>query len=166
MAMTERTTESKAARKQAELVVDMFLDVLTNGNAEIAKESRSVIGALVDFRGEIPRSSGFAGFCKLAAKIDRMKRISPVEMMACYVVNRLSERQVEAVVCDRAYRGRTKVAIDPFHPDKPLEVALWDDVRCAQSLRCTVATFRQRIYDGYSKLEFVLGENQTMKKAA
>jgi hypothetical protein len=166
MAMTQRTTESRAARQQAELVVDLFIDVLCNGNAEIARESRSVIGALVDFRGEIPRSSGFAGFCKLAAKIDRMKRITPLEMMACYVVNRLSDRQVEALVCDRAYRGRTKVATDPFHPDKPLEVALWDDVRCAQSLRCTVATFRQRIYDGYGKLESVLGEHQPMKKAA
>ena len=105
-------------RQQAMACVEMYIDVGLSDNADIARESRSVIGALVDFRGEIPRSSGFSGFCKLAGKIDRMKRFSDTHLMACYLLRSLSDRQHDAVVCNQTYRGRTKVAIDPFVPER------------------------------------------------
>ena len=111
------------------MIVDMFLDVLLSNHDEIAKESRSIIGALVDFRGEIPRSSGFSGFCKLAAKVDRMRDWSDIHLLACMIVRNLSDRQCEALAYDRFYRGRTKVATDPCFPRQRAEIH-WDDNAC------------------------------------
>ena len=166
MAMVKRTNSSKAARQQAEAIVDLFLDVLLSSDDDIAKESRSVIGALVDFKGQIPKSSGFSGFCKLAGKVDRMHRWSDAHLMACMVVRNLSDRQRDALAFDRFYRNRTKVAVDPFTPEKRIEIH-WDDRRCADSLHCSVAAFQQRVYDGYSALELRLGANvQRVMKAA
>jgi len=164
MAMVERTTESRAARKQAEVIVDMALDVMLDADNDIAWQGRSIIGALVDFKGEIPRSSGFSGFCKLAGKIDRMKRWSDMHLMACMVVRNLSDRQREAVAYDRFYRGRTKAAIDPFTPEKRIEI-YWDDQRCADSLRCSVSAFRSRVYEGYSSIESMM-QAQVTRRAA
>ena len=153
-------------RQQAMACVEMYIDVGLSGNAEIARESRSVIGALVDFRGEIPRSSGFSGFCKLAEKIDRMTKFGDAHLMACYLLRSLSDRQHDAVVCNQAYRGRIKVAIDPFVPERRIEI-LWDDKRCADNLGCTIQTFRQRIVDGYTRMEGWLAESQeSFRKAA
>jgi hypothetical protein len=154
-------------RKQAMIFVDFYIEVGLSKlqNAEIAKEGRSVIGALVDFRGEIPRSSGFSEFCKLANKVDRMKRFGGEHLAACYFVGKLSDRQHDAVVCNQTYRGKVKVAIDPFAPEKPIEIR-WTDEKCAKDLRCTVNTFRQRIVDGYTRLEGLIEESQGKKKAA
>ena len=153
-------------RQQAMACVEMYIDVGLSGNADIARESRSVIGALVDFRGEIPRSSGFSGFCKLAGKVDRMKRFSDTHMVAWYMVGKLSGRQHDAVVCNQTVRGKLRVAIDPFKSEKPIET-LWDDERCALELRCSVAAFRQRIVDGYTRLEGWLSESQeSLKRVA
>ena len=146
-------------RQQAMMCVEMYIDVVLSGNDEIARESHSIIGALVDFRGEIPRSSGFSGFCKLAGKIDRMKRFSDTHLMTCYLLRSLTCRQHDALVCNQTYRGRTKVAIDPFVPESRIEI-LWDDKRCADTLDCTVGTFRQRIVDGYTRMERWLSESQ------
>jgi len=162
----EQKMQKTILRQQAMACVEMYIDVGLSDNADIARESRSVIGALVDFRGEIPRSSGFSGFCKLAGKIDRMKRFSDTHLMACYLLRSLSGRQHDAVVCNQTYRGRTKVAIDPFVPERRIEM-LWDDKRCADTLDCTVGTFRQRIVDGYTRMEGWLSESQeSFKKAA
>ena len=166
--MTEQSEKQKRAmlRRQATVCVELYLDAALSGNEDIARESRSVIGALVDFRGEIPRSSGFSGFCKLAGKVDRMKRFSDSHIMACYLLRSLSDRQHDAVVCNQTYRGRTKVAIDPFVPERRIEI-LWDDKRCADTLDCTIQTFRQRIVDGYTRMEGWLSESQeSFRKAA
>jgi hypothetical protein len=166
MAMTKRTDATRTARQQTAVVVDLFLDVLLSNQGEIPMESRCVIGALVDFKGQIPKSSGFRGFCTLAAKVDRMRDWSDIHLLACMIVRNLSDRQREAVVCDRAYRGRTKVAIDPFMPDKPVEVKLWDDKECARELGCTVPALRQRIVDGYSSIEQALRAHQSQDRKA
>ena len=157
MAMTERTNETKAARQQAVMIVDLFLDVLLSSDDDIAKESRSVIGALVDFKGQIPKSSGFSGFCKLAGKVDRMHRWSDAHLMACMVVRNLSDRQRDALAFDRFYRNRTKVAVDPFTPEKRIEIH-WDDRRCADYLKCTVEAFQKRVYEGYRNIEAMMSE--------
>ena len=164
--LNDQKMQKTILRQQAMMCVEMYIDVALSGNDDIARESRSVIGALVDFRGEIPRSSGFSGFCKLAGKIDRMKRFSDSHLMACYLLRSLSDRQHDAVVCNQTYRGRTKVAIDPFVPERRIET-LWDDELCASALGCTVQTFRQRIVDGYARMEGWLSESQEVfKKAA
>ena len=155
MAMVKRTNSSKAARQQAEVIVDMFLDVLLSNHDEIARESRSIIGALVDFRGEIPRSSGFSGFCKLAAKVDRMRDWSDIHLLACMIVRNLSDRQCEALAYDRFYRGRTKVATDPFFPEQRVGIH-WDDNACAESLGCSVNAFQKRVFEGYCSVEAML----------
>jgi len=155
MAMVKRTDSSKAARQQAEVIVDLFLDVLLSSDDDIAKESRSVIGALVDFKGQIPKSSGFSGFCKLAGKVDRMRDWSDTHMMACMVMRNLSDRQREALAYDRFYRGRTKVATDPFFPDQRVEIH-WDDNACAESLGCSVNAFQKRVFEGYCSVEAML----------
>ena len=153
--MVKRTNSSKAARQQAEAIVDLFLDVLLSSDDDIAKESRSVIGALVDFKGQIPKSSGFSGFCKLAGKVDRMARWSDTHMMACMVMRNLSDRQREALAYDRFYRGRTKVATDPFFPEQRVGIH-WDDNACAESLGCSVNAFQKRVFEGYCSVEAML----------
>jgi hypothetical protein len=155
MGMVKRTETGKSARRQAEVIVDMFLDVLLSNHEKIARESRSIIGALVDFRGEIPRSSGFGGFCKMAGKVDRMARWSDTHMMACMVMRNLSGRQREALAYDRFYRGRTKVATDPFFPEQRAEIH-WDDNACAESLGCSVNAFQKRVFEGYCSVEAML----------
>lgn len=158
MAMRAKDNSEKAARNMAMQVVDWYLDVLLADEGSIAMEGRTVIGALVDFKGQMPQSSGFSGFCKLGAKVDRMRDWPDGHRMAVVVMHKLSDRQREAVCIDRSYRGRTKVAIDPFTPEKPIEKH-WGDKECAELSRCTITTFRQRVYDGYSRLEGMLGQH-------
>jgi hypothetical protein len=155
MAMVKRTNSSKAARQQAEAIVDLFLDVLLSSDDDIAKEGRSVIGALVDFKGQISKSSGLSGFCQLAGKVDRMHRWSDTHLMACMVVRNLSDRQREALAYDRFYRGRTKVATDPFFPERRAAIH-WDDNACAESLGCSVNAFQKRVFEGYCSVEAML----------
>lgn len=156
--MVKQTSESRAARKQAEAIVDMALDVMLDSDNDIAWQGGSVIGALVDFKGEIPRSSGFSGFCKLADKIDRFKRWRQPHLLACMIMRNLSDLQREAVAYDRFYRGRVKMAIDPFTPDKRVEI-YWDDRRCADNLRCSVAAFQDRVHKGYKTIEAMMGRS-------
>jgi len=164
MAMRKKSDDEKAARIEAEKIVDRFLDVLMSGDDEIARESRSVIGALVDFKGEIPRSSGFSGFCKLAGKVDRMKRWGSQHLLACMIMRSLSGRQREALAVDRAIRGRLRAAADPFKPEKVISEK-WTDERCAAELRCSVTAFNTRVSDGYGKIEADLAAGRTIKAA-
>ena len=164
MAMRKKTDDEKAARMEAEKVVDRFLDVFLSGDDDIARESRSIIGALVDFKGEVPRSSGFSGFCKLASKVDRMKRWGSQHLLACMIMRSLSDRQREALVVDRAIRGRLKAAVYPFNP-KEIISEKWTDERCASEIGCSVTAFNTRVSDGYGKIEADLASGRTMKAA-
>lgn len=159
MAMVKRTDSTRATRKQAEVVVDMFLNVLLSSSGDVAWESKSVIGALVDFKGQIPKSSGFSGFCKLAGKVDRMRDWDGAHLAACMLMRSLSDRQREALAYDRFYRGRTKVAVDPFTPEKRVEIR-WDDRRCADNLRCSVTAFQKRVFEGYRSLEALISSSK------
>lgn len=163
MAKRAKTEQEKRVRNTAQQIVDWFLDVLMSSSQDIPWEGRSVIGALVDFRGEIPASSGFSGFCKLGAKVDRMRDWQPHHKLALRLMNELSDLQVEALCIDRAYRNRTKVAVDPFTPERRVEIH-WNDDACAQQLRCTVAAFRKRVSESYGRLDDLL-EQQAQKAA-
>lgn len=158
-----KTGGQKGAREFARDIVDLFLEVLYSADSSIAWEGRTVIGALIDFRGQLPESSGFAGFCTLGQKVDRMHNWTPMQRMACRLVMKMSDTQVQAVCVDRAYRGRTKVAIDPFVPDRRVEL-FWSDEECAVVLECEPETFRKRVSDGYRRLEELI--STTMRHAA
>lgn len=157
MANQKRTDNDKVARQQAQQVVDLFLDVLLSRDRDAGWEGDSLIGKLVDFKGDLPQSSGFSGFSKVYEQSKRMKDWSDAHIMAVAMLGALSDRQREAVCIDRAYRGRTKVAIDPFTPDQRVEI-YWNDDACAQQLRCTVKAFQDRVHNGYKKLEAMLAE--------
>lgn len=157
MANRKREDSDKVARKQAESTVDLFLDVLLSRDRDAGWEGDSLAGKLVDFKGDLPKSSGFSGFSKVYEQSKRLRDWSHEHKMACMVMMQLSDRQREALCFDRAYRGRTKVAVDPFTPDQRVEI-YWDDNACAQQLRCSVQVFRQRVHDGYRNLEAMLAE--------
>ena len=142
-------------RRQAQVVVDLFLDVLLSKDDDAGWEGDSVIGRLVDFKGELPQSSGFSGFSKVYEASKKLHDWSDSHVMACVMMRSLSDRQREALCFDRAYRGRTKVAVDPFTSDKQVEIH-WNDEACAQQLRCTVKAFQDRIHHGYGRLEAML----------
>lgn len=157
MADIKRGDRRITKRQQAQVVVDLFLDVLLSRDRDAGWEGDSLVGKLVDFKGELPRSSGYTGFSKVYEQCKRLRDWSPEHKMACMMMAQVSDRQCEALCFDRAYRGRTKVAVDPFTPDQRVEI-YWDDSACAQQLRCTVNAFRNRVSDGYEKLEALLAQ--------
>ena len=153
-----KTTKQLTARQMAEQTVDLFLEVLFSSDRDAGWQGDNLIGKLVDFKGDLPMSSGFSGFSKVWEKSKLMQDWSDAHKMACVVMRNLSDRKREAVAVDRSYRNRTKVAIDPFTPEKRVEI-LWTDQRCADYLDCTVNAFRKRINEGYQALEAILQEN-------
>jgi len=152
MANQKRTEAGKIARQQAEQVVDLFLDVLLSRDQDAGWEGCGLIGKLVDFRGELPQSSGFSGFSKVYEQSKWLRDWTDAHKAACLIMDDLSERQAVAVCYDRAYRGRTKVAVDPFRPKDRVEIT-WDDRACAQQMDCSVPAFRQLVLRGYQSLE-------------
>lgn len=157
MANQRRDDGDKAARKQAQTVVDLFLDVLLSRDRDAGWQGDNLIGKLVDFKGELPKSSGFSGFSKVYEQSKHFREWSDSHKMACVLMRNVSDRQREALCMDRAYRGRTKVAVDPFTPEQRIEI-YWSDDACAQQLRCTVSAFQNRVHDGYRSLEGMLAE--------
>lgn len=163
-----KTTEEKRWRQRAKDTVDLYLEAIYAEvrHREMAYEGRTVIGMSVDFKGEIPKGSGFSGFCKLGAKVDRMAfdHITQDHRSAVEWMNRLHEDCRDALVYDRALRGREKIiAIDPFNPRNPV-TKLWTDKECASDLICSEDMFRRRVSDGYFELERIMGLRQ--KQAA
>ncbi|MDG5498949.1 hypothetical protein [Marinobacter sp. BGYM27] len=154
---TTKNDSEKTTRRIAEQTVDLFLDVLLTNEDGLAWEGMGLIGRLVDFKGQLPQSSGFSGFCTLARRVDRMRHWSECHRMSLIVLRKLSDRQREAVCFDRAYRGRTKVAVDPFTPTKKVEI-YWGDNECARQLDCSVNAFRKRVQEGYQSIEQILNE--------
>lgn len=157
MAKVAKTGSQKAARQMAEQTVDLFLEVIMSTDRDAGWQGDSLIGRLVDFKGELPQSSGFSGFSKVWEQSRLLNEWSDAHQMACVVMRRLSDRQREAVCIDRAYRGRTKIAVDPFTPDQRVEI-FWNDETCAQVLRCTANAFVCRVAKGYDRLASELQE--------
>ena len=155
MVKARQSSQVKTARQQAQMVVDLFLDVLLSRDRDAGWEGDSLIGKLVDFKGELPRSSGFSGFSRVYEQSKWLRDWSDGHVAACVMMRSLSDRRREALCMDRAYRGRTKVAVDPFTPEQRVEI-YWDDNACAQQLRCTPEAFRRRVHDGYRALEAMI----------
>lgn len=157
-----KTAEQRRAREAAQREVDRFIAYLQGLDTidQIAHQGRSIMGMWADFEGKPPSGSGFSGFCMLADKLEKIRmRNMPEEFARAYERLRQlaseSPRCVEALVVDRFYRGRIKVAIDPF-TEQSHEIH-WNDPACAQLLGCTTKVFQRRVAKGYSKLEYRLG---------
>lgn len=155
----EKTRMEKLRRLKARELVDLYLDYVfaDTDRDSIAREGRSILGTYSE-HGELPQTSGFAGFCKLAGKIDRMRVRQVTESMvrAFDLVRQVSDDNLTALCVDRCYRGRTKAeAIDPFHARKPIYI-IWDDRRCADYLGISKEALRKRISRGYQELEEVV----------
>lgn len=156
-----KVTKSKqqlTARQMAEQTVDLFLEVIFSSERDAGWQGDNLIGKLVDFKGELPQSSGFSGFSKVWEKSVLLRDWPEAHKMACVVMHRLPDRKREALSVDRSYRNRVKVTIDSFTPDKRIEI-LWNDQRCADYLDCSVNAFRKRINEGYQALEELLQES-------
>lgn len=154
-----KTTEQKLWRMKAEEVVDAFLDyVFANSDAEdIANEGRHILGTYSE-HGSLPQGSGFAGFCKLANKVHRMRyrEVTPVMIRAKEHVDKIEdEGQINAICVDRMYRDRTRAkATDPLN-GKTIEIT-YRTADCARMLDISEDVYRKRVSRGYQKLETVL----------
>jgi len=157
-----KTAEQRLWRMKAEKVVDQYLDyIFCDADGEsIAREGRSVMGIYADFHGDPPSGSGFSGFCTLAAKVDRMRLRHATDWMiaARDVMIQVEPDQREAVCIDQVYRGKVKVAIDPFTQER-VEIE-WNDDRCASLMGISAAALRKRISRGYREVERLLTEQR------
>lgn len=157
-----KTPEQRRAREAAEREVDRFIAYTQGLDTidQIAHQGRSIMGMWAEFEGKPPSGSGFSGFCMLADKLEKVRfQQMPEEFARAYdrlmSMARKSPKQVDALCVDRFYRGRTKVAIDPF-TEKRHEI-YWNDHACAQLLECTVKIFQRRVSKGYATLESLMG---------
>jgi len=154
-----KTVGQKAWRIEAESVVDAFLDyVFASSDADdIARESRHILGTYSE-HGSLPQGSGFAGFCTLGSKVDRMRRrdVSSKMMEANRKVGQIKDGdQINAICVDRMYRDRTRaVATDPLN-GKTVELT-YRTKDCARKLGISEDVYRKRVSRGYQKLEIVL----------
>lgn len=158
-----KTRKQIDQRAEAERVVDHYLDfVFADSQAgDIALESRSILGTFSE-HGELPRGSGFAGFCKLGGKVDRMRRIevTPAMLAACSMISHIRDYDHLSAVCvDRMYRGHTKaIATDPLN-GKVVEIT-YRAAHCADMLRISEEAYRKRVSRAYQDLEAALFPDQ------
>lgn len=160
-----KTEEERDLRERAGQVAEDYIDFLLVAGAQddIANEGRHILGIYQE-HGEIPKSSGFAGFCTLASRVDRMRRRELTSRMieADRIMAQVSREYVEAVCVDKGMRGKThSVAIDPLN-EKTVEIkctTAW----CAERIGISEAAYRKRVSKGYQMIEAVL---QSVKLAA
>ena len=147
----------KEHREAAERVVDRYLTVIMSTDKDAGWQGCGLIGKLIDFRGQIPESSGFSGFSTVWEKSVLVRDWSHKHVAAVRLVNKLTPENREAVAIDRAYRGRTKVvATDTLRPERPVEIK-WDDAKISIELGITVTAFRNRVHRGYMQLAALMG---------
>jgi len=161
-----KTPDQKLWRLKAEEVVDVFLDfVFADSDADdIARESRHILATYSE-HGTLPKGSGFAGFCTLGAKVDRMRHREVTQKMlwAQKQMQKIGDDdQLNAICVDRMYRGKTRVvALDPLN-GKTVEFN-YRAVDCANKLGLSEDAYRKRVSRGYQALEVAL---QSIKLAA
>lgn len=157
-----KTREQKQLREMAEGIVEDYIDflIITGDFDDIAHEGRHILGVYQE-HGEIPKSSGFAGFDTLGQKVDRARRLSLTSRMiaARSVMDRLTPEFREAVCLDKGTRGKVRaIATDPIS-GKSLEIycsTAW----CAGRLNVSESTYRKRVSRGYQQIESVLQSNK------
>lgn len=141
-----------AAREQAEKLVDIYLTWALSSNHDAGWHGGSIIGRLVDFRGDLPQSSGFYGVDRMEKEIRYLTCQHSDLPLARQLIEQLDDKYKIAVFSDRHYRNRVKIAIDPFVPEKRVEFK-WTDEAIAAVLGISTANYRQRVSRAYSLIE-------------
>ena len=98
------------SKRDAEQWVQLFVDYYPNatGNAETAVLGVTTLGALVDFLGEIPPSTGYR--CdSVSWRIDRMRHVHPDFVKAFNLVSLLSGKPLRACLEWAYWKGRRPV---------------------------------------------------------
>lgn len=157
-----KTNEEKALRERAGKIAEDYIDflIVTGLQDDIANEGRHILGIYQE-HGELPKSSGFSGFCTLAGRVDRMRHRELTSWMieADRVMAKVTPEYVEAVCVDKGMRGKThSIATDPLN-EKSIEITCtiaW----CAEKLGVSEATYRKRVSRGYQQIERVLQSNK------
>jgi hypothetical protein len=144
-------------REQAEKLVDVYLNWALSTDRDAGWHGGSVIGRLVDFRGDLPSSSGFYGVDNMEKEMRYLANHHADLPKAKEAINRLPDSLKLAVFSDRHYRNRVKVAIDPFVPSKRVEFR-WTDEAIAATLEITPANYRQRVCRGYQAIESAISQ--------
>jgi len=155
-----KTAQQQELREQAQKVVEDFLDYLfANKEAEdIAMEARHILGTYSE-HGGLPQGSGFSGFCKLAAKIDQIRRydVTPEMQEAKRLMDSINDKsgQVDALCIECMYRGKTRAkAVDPLN-GKAVEIT-YHTSDCAGMLGVSEDVYRKRVSRGFQRLELAM----------
>ncbi len=162
-----KTSDQRRAREAAQREVDRFIAYLQGMDTidQVAHRGRSIMGMWAEFEGKPPSGSGFSGFCMLADKLEKIRlQEMPKEFAKAYgrltEMAKVSPKRVDALLVDRFYRRRTKVAIDPF-TERRHEI-YWNDQACAQLLCCSTKVFQRRVSEGYHQLEQIMGSTRAI----
>ena len=149
-------THKITIRETAEHIVDMYLKVILSSDKDAGWQGDNLIGKLIDFKGELPQSSGFSGFSKVWEQTALLRDFPKKFRVAVRLMHTLSDRQRQALCVDRWYRGRIKATFDDAAGSPRLSEKRWSDHECAKELGCTERTFRRRIEAGYQRIEAVI----------
>lgn len=146
-------------RQKAEKIVDIYLSWAMSTDTDAGWHGGSIIGRLVDFKGDLPAPSGFYAVDRMEKEIRYLRNQHAELAFAKQAISKLDDNYKAAVFSDRYYRNRVKVAIDPFHPDKRVEFK-WTDERIAAVLKISERAYRDRITEGYRKIAEYCGYDQ------
>ncbi len=157
-----KTPQEIRLRERAMEIVESYLDFLfaVKDVTDIASEGRCLLGIYSE-HGEIPRGSGFSGFCRLAGTVDRIRNREITSRMieAEKILSGLESGQRTAVCIDRHFRGKTKViATDPLN-GKHVEIT-FRAIDCAEMLGIDEPAYRKRVSRGYQVIESALQSNK------
>lgn len=152
-----KTYQEKQIREDARQVVEAFLDYLFAGKdaEDIAMEARHILGTYSE-HGSLPHGSGFSGFCKLAAKVDRIRWVDVTHNMleAKRTMDSINDDsgQVDALCVECMYRGKTRAkAVDPLNGKSVMITYRTRD--CAGMLGISEDVYRKRVSRGFQRLE-------------
>ena len=161
----EKTDEQKALRRKAQEVVDRHLQMILSATDDTGWEGPTIIGRLMDFQGDLPQSSGFAGVDKMPDRILRVIDWPKNHRVSRRLMLQLSEAQRMALYIDRLYRGQHKTDSDTERQRR--QDVYWSDTKCAGKLGISANAFRSRISQGYRALEaYIAPAVEQSKKAA
>ena len=159
MAEQNRKTENdKALREEARRIVDRHLQMILSATDDTGWEGPTIIGRLMEFKGDLPQSSGFAGVDKMPDRIIRIIDWPAKHRVSRRLMLQLTEGQRMALYIDRLYRGQHKADSDTARQTR--QEAYWSDARCAEKLGISKNAFRLRISGGYQALEAMIASAQ------
>ena len=159
-----KTPTRKQLRERAELIVDLHLKMILSASNDAGWEGPTVIGRLMEFQGDLPESSGFAGVDKMPDRIMRVVDWPKQHRVARRLMLELTEDQRVALYVDRLYRGRHKMDSDTARQTR--QEVYWSDKRCAERMGITPDNLRYRISQGYRSIEAMIAPVQRRSEAA